>query len=717
VRKWNFFAAILAVLVVGSFGCGDTPKNVIEPPLGPGGKADVADRVQMLGEIKFGGEVTGEFVEDLQFDAYTFYTSDNARITIETTQKGSSQSLDNTLFIYGPANESGKYGTSHIATDDDSGYSLHAKIASFSLTEGGGYLVVTGTPSGTGRGKYRIELRCDSGDCETEKCDDGTPNGECSDTKPKFCLDGTLVDDCSICGCASEQDLCKPSGSCEQIIEIEDCAQGMEDRHIDILVDASSYKELDFELTRLRDDIVADTSMSVCILARQWHSAVEVRRHLQERHSVHSLVGAILIGEVPAAVFLDEYGMNPSDWYYQDLDGVYGGPDEDGYLTKPDKYGLAHKRDIWTGRLYPPAAAAAEDRITMLRNYLNRNHLYRTGASQYQRRALVFPLVIKQGSGFDYDDIRNYADCLSSPLDLYASTDQVDLLWHGTTEQLQEQYLDRLDDWYEYIEADMHGTAISNYIYDSVTWDIIRDVQPNAMVIKMTSCSNGHFLHPNYVAGYYLFSGETLGIFAPTAPVASAFGTIFVNCNDPSQASQSVLAYGAMLGEYSKHDKSRNIITLFGDPTLRLRPILSQGRVRQDRLSLSLGSIKCSNGFIEGELPIHNDGSGTLEFRFVESEQFIDGRRRPCTPMCFNPMEIWLDWEESWTFSFLAFLHRDEYPIVIPPGESYLLRFRIGTDDCIDEHLGEWTWYLSLSTNDGLSPFIDIRVSGILAPE
>lgn len=167
MRKGNFLAAILAILVVGASGCGDTPKNVIEPPLGPGGKADVADRVQMLGEIKFGGEVTGEFVEDLQFDAYTFYASDNARITIETTHKGSSQSLDNTLFIYGPANESGKYGTSHIASDDDSGYSRHAKIASFSLTEGGRYLVVTGTPSGTGRGNYRLELRCDSGDCET----------------------------------------------------------------------------------------------------------------------------------------------------------------------------------------------------------------------------------------------------------------------------------------------------------------------------------------------------------------------------------------------------------------------------------------------------------------------------------------------------------------------------------------------------------------------
>jgi len=46
-------------------------------------------------------------------------------------------------------------------------------------------------------------------------CNDGTAYGQCSSTKPKMCVNGVLVDNCSACGCSSEGQLCNAtSGLC-----------------------------------------------------------------------------------------------------------------------------------------------------------------------------------------------------------------------------------------------------------------------------------------------------------------------------------------------------------------------------------------------------------------------------------------------------------------------------------------------------------------------
>ena len=46
-----------------------------------------------------------------------------------------------------------------------------------------------------------------------DTCSDGTPYGECSSDKPKYCDDGNLVDKCDICGCDSGY-RCRGDGTC-----------------------------------------------------------------------------------------------------------------------------------------------------------------------------------------------------------------------------------------------------------------------------------------------------------------------------------------------------------------------------------------------------------------------------------------------------------------------------------------------------------------------
>jgi len=58
----------------------------------------------------------------------------------------------------------------------------------------------------------RLDLYATS-EGETQTCSDGTPYGECSTTKPKYCDNGALVDKCGLCGCP-EGEVCGSDGSC-----------------------------------------------------------------------------------------------------------------------------------------------------------------------------------------------------------------------------------------------------------------------------------------------------------------------------------------------------------------------------------------------------------------------------------------------------------------------------------------------------------------------
>ncbi|MBW2736801.1 MAG: endonuclease [Deltaproteobacteria bacterium] len=131
-----------------------------------------------MGPIAFGGEVRGEFLEDEQLDGYVFSARAGARITLDNSNLGTTRALDSMLFLYGPVNAEGFYGATPIASDDDSGWGLHARIKEFTLPAGGEYLAVLGTYAGLDRGRYRLALICAGESC-VETCPDG-----CDDGKP-----------------------------------------------------------------------------------------------------------------------------------------------------------------------------------------------------------------------------------------------------------------------------------------------------------------------------------------------------------------------------------------------------------------------------------------------------------------------------------------------------------------------------------------------------
>ena len=66
---------------------------------------------------------------------------------------------------------------------------------------------------------------------EGEICEDGTLYGKCSSIKPKYCDNGNLINNCSLCGCPLFYE-CQSDGSCSEIVTVGDSdGDGIENIH------------------------------------------------------------------------------------------------------------------------------------------------------------------------------------------------------------------------------------------------------------------------------------------------------------------------------------------------------------------------------------------------------------------------------------------------------------------------------------------------------
>ncbi len=152
---------LLVPLLVAA--CADEPRGALVEPAIVDGKADASERVAMKGALPLGEAVAATFSEDLEWHGYTLAVRPDARVTFEVTQRGSSRSVDTTMYLYGPKSAAG-FGTTATAFDDDSGWGRLSRLGKQTLA-GGEWLVVIGTRDGRGRGNYRLQATCESGEC------------------------------------------------------------------------------------------------------------------------------------------------------------------------------------------------------------------------------------------------------------------------------------------------------------------------------------------------------------------------------------------------------------------------------------------------------------------------------------------------------------------------------------------------------------------------
>jgi hypothetical protein len=163
-----------------------------------------------------------------------------------------------------------------------------------------------------------------------------------------------------------------------------------------VVVEDRLASPLDAALAQYRDDLQAEGyAVDVSTDVRRDSSPLQIRTMLQKALAAEpGLVGAVLIGDIPALLFNtkkqqgDPYWHDYlSDLYYMDLDGVWEDSDGNGVY---DAHHGHRSPEIWVSRLRTDTLASLAGEVDLLQRYFVRNHAYRTGIEELPpSRALV----------------------------------------------------------------------------------------------------------------------------------------------------------------------------------------------------------------------------------------------------------------------------------------------------------------------------------------
>jgi hypothetical protein len=166
---------LVPALLLGACGPTDAPpaneasaadtvtQGVLYPPPAPA-SGNILDSTTHMGLVAVPGSVQTRFTVSPQYFSFGIHVAAGSQVKLEVTHLGSSMYLDTGLFVYGPRQANGSYGTTLLAQDDDAGYGQLSKVPSVTLSQGGEYLVVVSSGSGAGK-QFRLQVDCLSGTC------------------------------------------------------------------------------------------------------------------------------------------------------------------------------------------------------------------------------------------------------------------------------------------------------------------------------------------------------------------------------------------------------------------------------------------------------------------------------------------------------------------------------------------------------------------------
>ena len=271
--------------------------------------------------------------------------------------------------------------------------------------------------------------------------------------------------------------------------------------------------------------------------------------------------------------------------------------------------------------MLPPASAPFQQRVELLKGYLNNNHAYRIGGNIYQKGMIYLDSVSNNADNNDfelkYDEI--YAQALlkynNSWLWGIENNASLEFIFSTSLEQQMSSWLNENNaNAYEFAFISVHGTPTSQW-FGLDNWLDFNDYKvkpPKTFLMEMASCSNGDLENFDYLAGWALFSGRTLAIIANSRPMFYVSG----HAVDPTL---HLLSLGVTLGEAirTSYVNSGGHI-LFGDPSLRMRAKNNGGVVSVEYTHAPTESIDSftSDG---GSVTIvnHGDQAVNLYYRII----------------------------------------------------------------------------------------------------
>lgn len=389
-------------------------------------------------------------------------------------------------------------------------------------------------------------------------------SGETQRELIEFCLDDTLIDFLVLNSSLENQDFAKYAVGnklCIQDHELtsleksflekpEEHAQALLDDYLSEL--SRTYPKLDEELGKLPDlgpetsnnDTVTQESEKVYLLVSssiyeslkpwtdRWIEDVErtgaqiitkpitketpdeIRALLQ---NTPDLTGCLMVGDIPTVKYEMDFILEgdlfheefPTDLYYMDLDGDWLDTDNDGIF---DTHTGNISPETWVGRLKASGLPTLGDEINLLKNYFDKNHLYRIGALTLPRRALLYVddmsdvlWTDSSGKPVTYPDlVPVYDKALSSVYDLRVVAEP-----EVTT---ATDYLKRLEEGWNLVRLVVHSGGFGHHFRHLGDWDgkvFPEDIcrkDPKAFFYTIISCENFDYTRTNYMGGCYVFS-------------------------------------------------------------------------------------------------------------------------------------------------------------------------------------------------------------------
>ncbi|MBI3033599.1 hypothetical protein HYY72_00370 [Candidatus Woesearchaeota archaeon] len=331
-----------------------------------------------------------------------------------------------------------------------------------------------------------------------------------------------------------------------------------------VAVDSSTYSQLKLEIDRYVNDVQKDLNLTVAL--KTYDSAVDPKKIKQDivtEMQNKKLEGIVLIGAIPfIKIVQSPTGDYPSDVVYFDLQNTCdydaaGNIESSSLWNKCGYMAPFHDHQFWIGRITPP-----QNGMQLLKNYFKRNHEYRMGTLQYDKKMLAYLQIVQAdvNTGARDNVEQEFRDSLKrgwlysqSSVDLLIPTDK--------TCSMDGEYLNKLDqESYESVFVNAHGAPTMHEC--DITSDTIKKHQPKALFYEFRSCSVGDFSNPDYLAGQYLFNGNGLVVSAPPTVV---FGASVVD-----EGMEYLLSRGMTFGDAYRSVGNANT-WLLGDPTLRLR--------------------------------------------------------------------------------------------------------------------------------------------------
>ncbi len=313
---------------------------------------------------------------------------------------------------------------------------------------------------------------------------------------------------------------------------------------------------------------------------------VALKKILISEWNERNIAGAILIGDLPVAWYEmtepPEWGGShvefPIDLFFMDLDGLWIDVDFDGLYDDHLDGDWDMEADIWVGRLCAfNLTQHGASEVSMMENYLDKNHRYRTGEFTLSDKALAY--IDNDWCMYGWEDDVALA---------YPVTDAVIDPYETTREDYMQRVRESSNNRYESLLICSHSSPWAHYLYwGTGPYDYslfhnyeIEEIDVQVLFYNLFACSNCRYVEEDDMGDWYIFQ-STYGLLSAGSTKTGSmlcFYDFYQPLGDGASFGDAFLFWCINDMESCAGDWSRPWfygMTLLGDPTLKLSRFMS----------------------------------------------------------------------------------------------------------------------------------------------